>query len=346
MLSNNTIINTKTTFDVGERWLKKIMTTIDQRLQKDLEDILLHGNIRSAMCLEKEFKVSLECIPNYSWGARDADTVIVHLNPGGDPDNYASKRRFTLERIYWKDNLQGFIKYVDTFSKNFGKIDYNHLGAFDLKQAAFLEPWKNSGIQKVNGLQFNNIHDKNKSEEDKDIKLLKEAKRNVLMQKLQLELLPYPSKSFTGVKKNNVELLFPYLESVLEEIFTKKRKYVIFASRVFDTILRRYKDDKVYNQFEITLCAELVPNYKLLKKDRNLSEIKFSCTPVEIKYGNKKQKAIIANTFPNRGLATAYGLMNQYGKLCYDVFVDFEKKGICPTDNNICKLRSSKPNNK
>lgn len=317
--------------------------TINERLKNDLKEILTYGEIISAKSLEKEFGVSIRCIPTYFTGDREADTIFVNLNPGGNPEDYCAKRRFELEKSFWNNNLQGFIGFVNDFARRFGEIDENRLGAFDLKQAAFLEPWQNSGIKKVVGLQYDTICDKEK--EEKEL-LLKQAKKNVLMQKLQLELMPYSSRTFAGIKKGNEQLLFPYLESLLKEVFRKKRKYVIFASRVFESLMRQYKD-YCQKRFEISLCDELEPLQNLKKIDKKSlkyedSSIKFSCTPIEIKYQEKKQKAIIANTFANRGLANAFGLMNQYGKFCYDVFADYVKNGACPVNNTFCKIKPRK----
>ena len=69
---------------------------------------------------------------------------------------------------------------------------------------------------------------------------------NVLMQKLQLDLIPYASREFKKVEKEKMHFLFPYIDSLFGEIFSCERKYVMFCSDFFDTLFRMYSDDKEY----------------------------------------------------------------------------------------------------
>lgn len=317
-----------------------MILTIDQRLSNDLNDILQQGSIQSVHLLNNHFNsFTPKCIPGYFWGDRNANIVFVNLNPGGNPEEYCSARRFELERLYWKNNLHGFINFIKDQSVNFGKIDYNNISYFDIKQAAFLDSWKNSGIDKVHGLNYGSINDNNKDEKDKKFK---EAKKNVLMQRLQLELLPYPSKSFPDIK-GDYSIFYPYLETILEEIFAKNRKYVIFASRVFYDLFLKY--DKNHNVFKISLYDRLELEYDFTKKRGDKSSITFSCTPLKIKYEDKEQIAIIAHTFPHQALSKAFGLMQQYGQFCYYVYTYFVQNGTCPTNNELNKWKQSKATN-
>ena len=136
----------------------------------------------------------------------------------------------------------------------------------------------------------------------------------MLEQKLQLELIPYASQKFSSLGRKKLCYLFPYLETVLEEIFrVDDRKYVIFCSKFFERLLKSYSKE-LDRDFQITL---------LEKKSKSgiLSNGNVYCTTVKIVHQSKELIAIIAHTFPNQSLPNAYDKMQQYGNFCYECWL-------------------------
>ena len=274
---------------------------IDDRILKDITERLSGKEISAAKALTPVAKMrksyatqgfSTKGIPGYFCGDRDAETVVVNLNPGMDA---------ALADCLWnlrKDNYnqtspQAFITDLYDEYKNFGLRDAAGYDEFDIKQAAFLIPWKDSGIelpQKINN-------------RDKCTCLL--AKKNVLCQKLQLELVPYASSKF-DINKKKLALFKDYIDTLLDEIFTKERKYVIFNSALFVDLFKYYND---------------VENIEVFKLGEEHSDIlqnrKGKCRVVYIHFNDRIQKALIAHTFPSQSLCRAFKLMQKYGDFCY-----------------------------
>lgn len=301
---------------------------LDTRMKIELGELLYTGQITNAIAVEKEFGVASRAIPGYFAGDRNAKTVIVMLNPGIDA-NTATYDSIPKLAIYRYLGLNAFLNNLMDGSINGGYNIGSRLDYFDLKTAAFLSAWPDSGI--VFPDKFPNAipDEKTAKKADKpkvkeEAKLIKiEANRNCLLQKLQLELLPYPSSGFCGVDNNNVHLLFPFIDTILDEIFKVDRKYVIFAGKDFETIFmsEHYNERiKVANS-----CSS-----KLIKLDNDKEEetkMEFRCTPITINYGNKPPKiALIANTFPIQALSRALNLMHQYGKFCYNTFMNYQQQ--------------------
>ena len=262
-------------------------------------------------------------VPSFFVGNRNAETVMVMLNPGQDVA-LANNPISTYDRIIRGNKIGKGIKinslkdFIDTYkvdSEYYGEIDVNRLDNFDLKQAAFLKPWVGCGViikdfldpgyEKLGNDEKNEIH--------------KEAKKNVLMQKLSLELIPYASRKFEGINTNNIAILFPFLETVFHEIFRKERKYVIFCSNFYEELFNQYNNWKE-RLWDIDILTKQSSNAVFNQKQGKKNRLAY-CTPIKIKDGNgKTQKAIIAHTFPNRSLSNAYEKMKDYGEFCYDVW--------------------------
>ena len=130
-----------------------------------------------------------------------------------------------------------------------------------------------------------------------------------------MDLIPYASRKFEGVKSDKIELLFPYLETLFDEIFSKKdgRKYVIFCSDFYERLFKNYNKWEKRNWEIDRLNSKRKENSGVLKN-------KVYCRPITIRQikGDKKQNAIIAHTFPNQSLPNAYERMEEYGKFCYE----------------------------
>ena len=133
------------------------------------------------------------------------------------------------------------------------------------------------------------------------------------MNKLQLELIPYCSRKFVLKSKltdKEKAFLLSYVDTLFEEIFSKKRTYVIFASAVFEKIFKMLPNVK----FE----EPKSPREPLKKKDGESSKINFRCQKITITYKGKEHKAMIAHTYP----VQFHGdIICQYGKFCYEEYI-------------------------
>ena len=272
-------------------------------------------------------------LPVYDGGKRDAKTVMVMLNPGNGVENanrellYELKKR-NMSKMFKKlscgnacpqvglnnNDLTDDIKHYNDFNANYGDWDRWRMDNFDLKQAFFLRHWKNCGV----GLDDDNLkyiiehQSSDKDEEKAEVhKRQLEEKRKVLMEKRQLELVPYASRSFSSINKKNISKIFPYVETLFHEIFSYDREFVIFCSRKFEEVFQAYSGA---NNYPGTI------DFKPYEEKDNFkgSKLSVSCSVIDINYGGKSIKAIIANTFPNQALPNAYGLMAAYGEFCYN----------------------------
>jgi hypothetical protein len=250
---------------------------------------------------------------------------MVMLNPGVDSTSHDNP--FVTEETLKKQGIMTgtiddfFNSYKDG-SKNYGDIDKDRIDNFDIKQAAFLKAWDESESGVVIPKDFpDKIKDLPQKAKES---LLKRVKQNVLMQKLQLDLIPYASREFKKVEKEKMHFLFPYIDSLFGEIFSCERKYVMFCSDFFDTLFRMYSDDKEYTgSIEFGDKKDMVLFQKDNKKDR-----KAYCTPIKITYNKGKAMtsihAVIAHTFPNKALPNAYDKMKEYGEFCFNCYNDYK----------------------
>lgn len=284
--------------------------TLDDRIKQDLTELYLNGEITTAHDLSvKMFGLNdafaAHGMPGHFCGNRQAKTVMVMLNPGKDvaTANNPINTHAYLSKLSIDTSSIG--RFIDTYKKgseDYGHVDKHRLDNFDIKQAAFLKNWVNCGVNITKGFPMN---------ADDDIRRI--VKENVLTQKLQLELVPYASRSFETIKdKSILELLFPFVETLFDEIFSYKREYVVFCSDYFDKLFREYDKNKTYR---VNIRFDKKQGIVLFSKDK-----KAYCTPIRIYYGKKDIKAVIAHTFPSQALPNAYITMEKYGKFCYDVF--------------------------
>jgi hypothetical protein len=267
-------------------------------IRKDLKDLFENDEITQAKTMKGEF--ATKQLPMFFTGKFDAKTVFVMLNPGSKIEKGFSFKGECIKK--YTDFEDFFEKYMDNHI-NWGS-NYSTIDNFDLKQAAFLSGFEQSGIDLSSGFI---------DSEKKEDKI--EAQKNVLMQKLQLELIPYCSAKFEGVldnftqAKENFELFKPHLERVLNAIVSYDRKYVIFGSRQFEYLLKAYKKKLQNTEIEF-VCA--------CKKDIENLRNSVSFSVVKIKHQNKIFHALIANTFPRQDLPNAYKQMSEYGKVCWE----------------------------
>ena len=328
--------------------------TLDQRIEEDLKDLYDSGilkfieqfkncKIKEAEELSKNLfdtpnELSSHGLPGYFTGNRDAKTVMVMLNPGSDVISQDNPfvTEMALERIMKELGINNpsssddFVNLYVQGSNNYGDIDKDDKGKiridnFDIKQAAFLKAWDKDKSEVDIPDKFpdmlKNLPSKlsKKEKEDRD-DLLRETKQKVLMSKLQLELIPYASREFKNIKDDKLKFLFPYIETLFDEIFSYERNYVLFCSDFFEKLFKKYSKtmaDRGCIQFE-GLDNKLPMPKQLFKKSNAF------CTPIKIKYNKGKAMtsihAVIAHTFPNKALPNAYDKMKDYGEFCFEEY--------------------------
>ena len=284
------------------------MSLLDQRMRIDLAKRLDGENISVAKGISGAIKddISSKGLPSYFFGDRNSRTVVVNLNPGENADKCDNA---------WDERTSGFGTSLDSFIEKYVDEQTNYglkhgvvngkADSFDVKQAAFLTPWVNSGI----GLSANPDWS---SEEYR-----MEAKTKVICNKLQLELVPYASAKF-DINKKEIARFRPFVDTLLDEIFSKERKYIIFASAKFEDIFKDYNEEHP-ETFDFLKENE---TSSALKAD---GKLKGKCSVVRINYKGKVCTVLIARTFPNQGLSKAYSLMQKYGEFCYNAYMNSEK---------------------
>ena len=320
-----------------------------QMSEKDLEPLLYKlkekGNVKD------EISFATRALPVYTGGKRGAKTVMVMLNPGkgvkdSNKDLFIELKKRSMFTMLSKLCCSGAcqqvtssnvdltedIKNYNYFNAHYGDWDYNRHDNFDLKQAFFLRDWPEDSEVGVDKKKLNDIIEYNKDKNDKtkvqdltpeekrkvleekrkvqDLKL--EEKRKVLMNKQQLELIPYASRQFDKFNPKMIEEVFPYVETLLEEIFSTDRKYVIFCSAIFEKVFKTYNEHNKQQNRNI--------NVKSTNHDTQLPGLskKVSCCILDINYYGQNKKAVIANTFPRRDINNAYEAMAAYGEFCYN----------------------------
>lgn len=289
------------------------MESILKPLKDDLKSLYENDVIISARQLNDNLKrkfIAEKHRPMYFTGKFDAKTVFIMLNPGGASDDCYSFNQ--LEKYKYADFNDFYEKYKFEHI-NYGTLDSCRMDNFDLKQAAFLYDFIDSGISIPDFF--------NESKSKKTLKL--KAKENVLTNKLQLELIPYCSVEFNGVldnekqAMNNIDILLPHVNRLLDAIVSFERKYVIFGAKQFANLFRAY-EDKGYGKIE----------FGKVKCDR-IDEMKNRVfwRTVKIKHKDRCINALIPYSFPRRDLPNAYEKMRKYGKLCFLEFINtFNKR--------------------
>ena len=287
------------------------MTMMDDKIERDLAELYnggrMPGVIQDALRLDElgqtnngQTLFATRALPDYYYGDRKAKTVMVMLHPG--------KTAEVANENFWSDiecRSMRDVRDIENYHNwcmNYGHVDRCRQDSFDLKLAFFLHDWEDTGISLPENLCANS-----------DKQTMLDAKEIVLTQKLTLELIPYATRICGKFKPEMAHLLVPFVETILYEIFSCNRKYVIFCSGQFKDIFEEY-NNTYPNTFHI---------------DKNVSmgkigdsEIPGSCSIITICYkSNKPLRAIIANTLQNQALTNAYPLMELYGKFCYNEYI-------------------------
>lgn len=283
---------------------KNKLRVLESNILNDLESLFNNNLIAEARNLNEAlgnhyFNENMQ--PMYFNGKLDAKTVMIMLNPGNSDNSkspysfFDDKSKYKSFEEFYKDHLNALI--------NYGTIDFDRLDNFDLKQAAFLHNFKNLDFEIPN--EFWNTTD-----------LKRIAKRNVLMDKLQLEFIPYPSRDFKGLLDNrklatqNIIHLKNYIYRILDIIIEYPRDNIFFCSKQFYNLFSVCKDIVDFNA-EIEM--EQIIEFKDIEGKLTL---RFS--KVTIYYKDKNINAGIAHSFASQALPNAYKKMMRYGDFCYN----------------------------
>jgi len=293
-------------------------------LHKDFEDLLVNGKITRAISLSCDLTNLVKSPmyfnhfsePHYSTFNQDAKTVFVHLNPGSSLGNINSEDEYYAQTWDKQRNADGYKlssnasieEWINAYSeswKNYAHDRFvvkNEFDNFDYKQACFLMHWENSGIDLIKG----NL---------KDREIQQTNSVNVINQKLQLELFPYGSNTIDTNKivkafdlKPNI--IAPYIENLLDTIIAHPRKYVLFGSRVFSSLI------KIYHQ-KVQAIIEIE---EVEQKFTGITKNSLAFSFVRLNWKNQQINAGIAHSFPRRDLPNAYDKMAEYGKRCWEDF--------------------------
>ena len=283
---------------------------LDDRLFQDIAELQSNNDISAAIELSaiikpqdaesESHRFSTRGVPHYYYGKREKATVVVNLNPG-KAAKIADKEFENAPEEYKKQPTDLFIENYHKEQRTYA-LKTENADSFDVKQAAFLTPWEDNGIDLP----------QNPDWDDKETRTV--AAKRVIDNKLQLELVPYASAKF-DFSSRCVELLFPYVDTILDEIFAQERKYIIFASSKFEHIFKHY--NKVHpNTFDFSRPIK--------QSDSSLKEggsLYGQCRVIFINYNGETRPALIAHTFPSQALGRAYELMQKYGKFCFDEYI-------------------------
>lgn len=311
-----------------------------ENLLNDLKNKGCAGNIKD------KISFATRALPVYTVGNRKAKTVMVMLNPGkgvkaSNNDlliELKKRSMFTmLEKLCCgvnsgSANLGKDIANYHYFNTHYGDWDYNRQDNFDLKQAFFLRDWPKDSDINLEVSDLNYIIQYQSSEDKMVKKVVAEkklkAKASVLNNKQQLELIPYASRKFDKFNPKMIKEVFPYVDTLLEEIFSADRKYVIFCSAIFEDVFKAYSETNGKVTFVDGL--KLGPQGEPIRRKVEISytnkkgeykQTSCYCTVIELAYEGKGPiRAIIADTFPRQDITNAYEMMAAYGKFCYECY--------------------------
>jgi hypothetical protein len=249
-------------------------TTLLSAMQADLQEFLATGTISRARQLAKatgqHFKA--DQLPQYFTGDPNGPVVLVHLNP---------KQANAQEQVPgWLTTSRTLEEYFDA-CRHFGARMYGpasprtHRSRFDHKQILFLRPF---GV--IDFVQEHRRADRFTNLE------------RMVDDKLQLELVPYSSASFSP-RGLTPKVLEPHLDRILATIVTVPRRYVLFCGAVFTPLLSQY----------VTRWHE----FHLRKKDGTLERQRSSFANLRLPYRGGYVQAGLAQSWARQGIPmTAY----------------------------------------
>jgi hypothetical protein len=207
--------------------------------------------------------------PAFFFGDLNASFVLVHLNPklaigrvpkfDGDPEAYTAEEHFARHRHFGR--------------RMYGPLSPRaHKSQFDRKQIRFLRQFD---VIQFTDDEFANLE-------------------RVIDQKLQLELIPYGSPSFSTGGFTQ-EILRPHYQRVMRVIATVPRKYVIFCGSVFEKLLQ---PDWIVDEH----------TFHLMKNDGSKTRDVARFSNLRLPWGDHTIHAGLAHSWPRQGIPmAAYG---------------------------------------
>jgi hypothetical protein len=235
----------------------------------DLPELAANGRMRRALELSEASgeHVNHNEYPLYFTGDLDAAFVLAHLNPK-QVDNSAPQMASIT--------VQTFEEYFDA-CRWFGARNYGpdaaagYSSRFDHKQVRFLRPF---GVIDFTGDT-------------------REDLRRMVDDKLQVELVPYGSSSFSG-ERFPPSALRPHFERLMSVICAHPRRYVIFCGAVFEKLLPAGSITRQHT-------------FRLPKADGSLTKGRVRFANLEIDWEGERIRAGLAHSWALQGIPmTAY----------------------------------------
>jgi len=200
-------------------------TDFIEQMRVDVDDFIATGVMRRAQELNAGRGRRIfndNDTPMFFVGDLDASLVLIHLNQkqADKPPELRTKPGFSTTEEYFEQFRRfGANKYGPS-------SDGTHKSPFDHKQIRFLRPFE--------VIDF--VDERLGNRRDRLTNLERAIDR-----KLQLELIPYGSDSFSAADfVRRPALLQPHLDRVTNVIAARPRRYVIFCGAVFAPLLARY----------------------------------------------------------------------------------------------------------
>jgi hypothetical protein len=190
-------------------------------IRADLQEFLATGTVSRARQLTAAIgqHFSADRLPQFFTGDLDAPVVLVHLNP--------KQAKVPMPPPGWQATVRTLEDYFNWY-RHFGARMYGpssprtHRSPFDHKQIRFLRP-----LDVIDFVQ-------ERSGDDRLTNL-----ERVIDHKLQLELVPYGSASFS-THGFTPTVLGPHFDRILSTIAAVPRRYVLFCGAVFRPLLSEH----------------------------------------------------------------------------------------------------------
>lgn len=241
-------------------------------IRSDLDELLTTGVMSRARELSATTRQHFNHngYPHFFFGDLDASFVLVHLNP--------KQANNPAQRFEGHFPIGSFEEYFDAH-RHFGVRTYGpsspreHKSPFDHKQIRFLRPF-----------DVVDFVEERKQPDDRFTNL-----ERVIDRKLQLELIPYGSDSFSvvGFTKDK-DILRPHYERIMDVIAARPRAYVIFCGAVFETML----DEYIVEEHE----------FRLSKNDGSPAQQVSRFANLCLRYGDRTIHAGLAHSWARQGI--------------------------------------------
>ena len=259
-----------------------MLEAFKETIRTDLDDLRANRRMQKAVMLTAATGQHFNSItlPMYFTGAPDARLVLIHLNPkqhNEHPHTPTHQQSIPAFEQYWGDH--------QTFGNKMYGISSprTHKSPFDHKQIRFLRPFDT--------IPF--VHEQTRDDRFTNLEL-------ALDQKLQLELIPYGSATFSSAGFTAL-ILQPHMERVLAVVAASPRDYVLFCGQIFELFLHEY----------ITKTHR----FKLVKKDGEPTQNEVRFSNLEINYHGRVIRAGLAHSFAQMGIPMA-----AYAEQCKEMY--------------------------